>query len=239
VYAHSDDLSVYANFGRAFAPPSTRVLGDVAAEESEQFELGIKHIGIDGKARGTLAVYNLERDITIPDSNQVTEQLGVQRSRGIEAQLEARPDDTLTVAVAYAFNDAEYTDFVRKSYLDPRDPRWTQPGDTADVSYTGATPAFAPEHILNVWAEKRLDNGVGVSLGARYVGDQFISENNEYTIDGVLTLDAGVSYAYDDIIWRLNVRNLTDQEYSTRGFGGNDGKGAEPRAVYSSINWSL
>jgi len=239
VYAHSADLSIYGNFGRAFAPPSTRVVGDVDAEESEQFELGVKHIGMDGKARGSLAVYSLERDITIPDNIGIARQLGVQRSRGVEAQAEVRPDDTSSVAVAYAYNDAEYTEFVRTVYLDPRDPRYTQPGDTVDVSFTGATPAFAPQHMVNVWAAKRLSNGLGLSLGARYVGEQFISEDNQFVIDGVLTLDAGVSYAYDDITWRLNVRNLTDREYATRGFGAVSVIPADPVAVYSSLNWSL
>ena len=106
------------------------------------------------------------------------------------------------------------------------------------VDRTGATPAFAPQHMLNVWAQKRLDNGLGVSLGARYVGEQFIAEDNVYIIDSVLTLDAGVSYAYDDVSWRLNVRNLTDREYATRGFGATSVIPADPLAVYSSLSWS-
>ncbi len=233
VYAHTEDLSLYANYGRAFAPPSTRVIGDVDAEESEQFELGVKHIAMDGKARGALAVYSLERDITIPDSVQITQQLGVQRSRGVEAQLEARPDDTLSVAVAYALNDAEYTEFMQHFIVQ------TEQGPIeGSVDRTGATPAFAPQHMLNVWAQKRLDNGLGVSLGARYVGEQFIAEDNVYIIDSVLTLDAGVSYAYDDVSWRLNVRNLTDREYATRGFGATSVIPADPLAVYSSLSWS-
>ena len=93
--------------------------------------------------------------------------------------------------------------------------------------------------MVNVWAAKRLSNGLGLSLGARYVGEQFISEDNQFVIDGVLTLDAGVSYAYDDITWRLNVRNLTDREYATRGFGAVSVIPADPVAVYSSLNWSL
>ena len=58
-------------------------------------------------------------------------------------------------------------------------------------------------------------------------------------IDSVLTLDAGLAYVYDDITWRLNVRNLTDREYSMRGFGAASVIPADPVAVYSSLNWSL
>jgi len=59
------------------------------------------------------------------------------------------------------------------------------------------------------------------------------------TIDSVLTLDAGVSYAYEDVTWRLNVRNLTDREYVTRGFGEFSVIPAQPITVFSSLGWSL
>jgi catecholate siderophore receptor len=234
LYAPTSDLSVYANFGRAFAPPSSRVLGEVEAEESTQVEFGTKHVLMDGKAHAALAVYSLERDITIPDNSQITEQLGTQRSRGVEVQVEARPDDTLTVALAYAFNDSEYTEFSQTVVT-----QTAEGFDVQTVDRTGMTPAFAPEHILNLWAEKRLDNGFGLSFGARYVGEQFLSEQNLFVIDGVLTLDVGVSYIFEDVVWRLNVRNLTDQEYLMRGFGEYSVIPADPISVYSSLGWSL
>ena len=234
LYSPTSDLSLYANFGRAFAPPSSRVLGDVAAEESTQYEFGTKHLLMDGKLRAALAVYSLERDITIPDSSQITEQLGTQRSRGVEAQVEARPDDTLTVAVAFALNDAEFTEFSQTIVT-----QTAEGFDVQTVDRAGATPAFAPESIVNVWAEKRLSNGLGLSLGARYVGEQFISEQNQFVIYGVLTVDVGLSYTYEDVLWRLRVRNLTDREYSTRGFGEYSVIPADPISVYSSLGWSL
>ena len=234
VYAPSATLSLYGNFGRAFAPPSSRVLGDVEAEESTQFELGAKHILMEGKARASLAVYSLERDITIPDTSQITEQLGTQRSRGVEVEAEAHPDDTLSIYASYALNDSEYTEFMQTLVV-----QTAEGFDVQTVARVGATPAFAPEHILNIWAEKRLDSGLGLALGARYVGDQFVSEENAFTIDSVLTLDAGVSYAYEDVTWRLNVRNLTDREYVTRGFGEFSVIPAQPITVFSSLGWSL
>ncbi len=233
-YTPSATLSVHGNFGRAFAPPSSRVIGDVEAEESTQYEIGTKHILMDGKLRASLAVYSLERDITIPDTSQITEQLGTQRARGAEVEAEAHPDDTLSLYASYALNRAEYTEFMQTAVVQ------TPAGfDVQTVDRAGATPAFAPEHILNIWAEKRLDSGLGVALGARYVGDQFVSEENAFTIDGVLTLDLGVSYAYEDVTWRLNVRNLTDREYVTRGFGEYSVIPADPITAVSSLGWTL
>ena len=233
-YTPSTTLSVYGNFGRAFAPPSSRVIGDVAAEESTQYEAGTKHILMDGRLRASLAVYSLERDITIPDTSQITEQIGTQRSRGVEMAAEAHPDDTLSVYASCALNRAEYTEFTQTAVVQ------TAAGfDVQTVDRAGATPAFAPEHILNVWAEKRLDSGLGVAFGARHVSEQFISEENVFAIDGVLTLDVGMSYAYEDVMWRLSVRNLTDREYFTRGFGAYSVIPADPITVYSSLGWTL
>ena len=59
------------------------------------------------------------------------------------------------------------------------------------------------------------------------------------TNDGVLTLDLGVSYAYEDVTWRLNVRNLTDREYVTRGFGEYSVIPADPITAVSSLGWTL
>ena len=42
VYSPTESLSLYANAGQAFAPPSSRVVGDRKPEESTQYEVGAK-----------------------------------------------------------------------------------------------------------------------------------------------------------------------------------------------------
>ena len=64
-----------------------------------------------------------------------------------------------------------------------------------------------------------MENGIELGLGARYVASQFIAEDNQYSIGGVLTLDASMSYRYRQATIRINARNLTDRTYETRGFG--------------------
>ena len=63
----------YANYGRAFAPPSSRVVGERKPEESRQIEVGIKKDLPELKGLATFAYYDVEREnIGIPDANGFT-----------------------------------------------------------------------------------------------------------------------------------------------------------------------
>ena len=58
-----------------------------------------------------------------------------------------------------------------------------------------------------------------MALGLRALSEQFVAEDNRYTIGGYTTLDAMLSYEVRRLRLRLNLRNLTGTEYETRGFG--------------------
>jgi len=107
------------------------------------------------------------------------------------------------------------------------------------VDRSGNTPAFAPQHILNLWATRTFKNGFGIGGGPRYVSDQFISEDNVFKIDRYLTWDAAVFYDLDRCRFSLNFKNLTDREYETRGFGSTSVLPADPFAVYAGVDFRL
>ncbi|MFQ5708677.1 MAG: TonB-dependent receptor domain-containing protein [bacterium] len=130
----------------------------------------------------------------------------------------------------YAFTDAELTEIRELRQISPR--------DFLVVDRTGNTPAFVPEHILNLWSTKEFHNGVGVGLGARYVSSRFIDVDNSYKMDHYLTVDGVLFYRYRRWKWTLNFKNITDQEYETRGFGPVSVLPADPFAVYGKIEFS-
>ena len=103
----------------------------------------------------------------------------------------------------------------------------------------GNVPAFAPTHIANMWINKEFSNGLGLGLGSRFLGTQFIAPDNAYTIDSVVTIDAMVAYTYNRWRLRLNLKNLTNTSYETRGFGSSSVIPATPFAAYGGIEWSL
>jgi len=215
VWSPKPSLSLYANAGQAFAPPSSRVVGDREPEESEQAEAGVKTELWGGKAQATLALYELRREnVAIPDQTGITRQLGSQRSRGVELELAGQPLPRLRTFFSYAYTDAELTRFAEQvlAGFNPQPVFVT-------VDRSGNRPAFAPEHIANLWLSWRFGNGLGTGLGGRYLSGQFIAEDNAFELDDTLTLDAALFYDRSDWSLSLHFDNLTEEEYFTRGFG--------------------
>jgi len=235
VLAPTEDLSFYANVGRAFAPPSSQVAGPREAEESQQFEVGAKKYLVDNRLHASLAFYHLQKDhIGIPDATGVTKQDGDQRSRGVELEVMVRPRPDWHTFFSYALSDAELTRFSEFVAVP------TQTGVTYQyVDRSGNRPAFSPRHILNVWTAKNFENGLEFGVGARYVGKQFIAEDNQFQMDGVLTFDASASYTYNQFKFRVNGKNLTDQTYETRGFGATSVIPAAPFGLYGAFEINL
>jgi len=225
----TQNLSLYANAGQSFRPPSVTVPGDPKPEESTQFEIGAKFEARDGRFTSSFAAYHLKKDnITILDQTGVSRQNGDQRSRGLEFELAAQWQPGLHTYVTYTFTDAELTAFREFDNLTRQ---------LADRS--GNTPAFVPEHMINFWATKELQNGLGIGGGFRYVSSQFIDEDNAFEIDAYVTFDATLYFTLDKWRWSLNIKNIADRHYETRGFNQFSVTPAKPRALYAAVDFTL
>jgi iron complex outermembrane receptor protein len=235
VLSPTQDLSFYANAGRAFAPPSSQVVGPREAEESTQVEGGVKKYLLDNRLHASLAVYHLEKaNIGIPDATGVTRQNGDQRSQGVELEVMVQPVRNWHTFLSYAFSNAELTRFAELV------PVPTMTGITFQhVDRSGNKPAFSPRHILNMWTSRRFENGLEIGGGARYVTSQFIAEENRFKVRDVLTFDASASYSYKRMKFQINAKNLTDREYETRGFGSTSVIPANPFGMYCACELNL
>lgn len=228
-----DGLSLYANAGSAFAPPSTFALeADRVPEESTQYELGLK--GSVGGVEGSLALFQLDREnIAIPDDTGVRQQIGDQRARGLELELSAPIARGTHLLLAYAYTDGELTRFTEQVLVGFFPPTF------ATLDRSGNTPAFTPEHLLNLWLNRHYDNGFGFGVGGRWVSEQFIAEDNLFEIDAYWTLDASVSYRRGPWKVSLHGKNLTGEEYLTRGFGGASVIPAETESVFGVLEYNF
>ncbi|HET9225170.1 MAG TPA: TonB-dependent siderophore receptor, partial [Thermoanaerobaculia bacterium] len=214
VWTPRGPLSLYANAGRAFAPPSSRVVGEREPEESEQLEAGLKAELWEGKAQATFALYQMEREnMAIPDRTGVLSQTGSQRSRGAELELAAEPLPRLRTFFSYAYTDAELTEFSELVFTG------IAPAFFDVIDRSGNQPSFAPEHLANLWVSRRFTNGFGAAVGGRYLSEQFIAEDNAFELEDTYTLNAALYYDLRDWSLGLHFDNLTDEEYFTRGFG--------------------
>jgi len=235
VYTPGSVVSYYASAGSSFAPPSPRVTEVREPERSRQYEAGAKMTWMGGKLQSTVAGYHIEREnIGIPDANGFTQQIGDQRSQGIEADLTAELAKGLRGFISYAYNDSELTSFSERIVVGV-DPNFNPIFGTVDRSDNGA--AFAPRNILNVWVSKRFDSGFGVGGGPRWVSDQFIAADNAFAIDEYITVDAALFYERGDWEWTLNMKNLTGTEYETVGFGNTSVIPAAKFAAYGGARY--
>ncbi len=69
------------------------------------------------------------------------------------------------------------------------------------------------------------------------MSSQFIAEDNAFEIDDYFTLDAAVFYDLGSWRLQLNLRNLTDEEYFTRGFGGSSVIPAPGFGAYGGVHY--
>lgn len=235
VVSPSSTLSFYASASEAFAPQSTFVVGEERVpEESRQVEAGVKKGAFGDRLRWSVALYQIDREnIGIPDDNGFTQQTGSQRSRGAELEVTAEPRPGTRTLFAYAYNDAELTEFTERIQVS------LQPPFFVTLDHTGNRPAFAPEHIANLWVTQRLGGGFGLGLGGRYVSEQFIAESNQFAIDDYATVDAALYYDRGPWGVNLNLKNVTDEEYLTRGFGGTSVIPAAGFATYAGFHYNF
>jgi outer membrane receptor protein involved in Fe transport len=139
--------------------------------------------------------------------------VGTQRSEGAELEISSNFGEGLVGSFTYAYTDSKLSRFTETVLIGFFPPTF------ATVDRSGNTSPFAPDHLATFWLRKRFTNGFGIGGGGRYLSEQFIAENNAFAIDSYATLDA--AFFYETGPWRLqlNVQNLTDKEYFTRGSG--------------------
>jgi len=235
-YRPAEATSLYANAGRAFAPAGPRVPGTPDPEETEQIEVGVRQEFLGGRGRVAVAAYRLDRaNIAILDDNGFSQQVGDQRSRGVEVELAFQPAPRTRALLTWAWTDAELTRFSEAVTVG-FDPDTGAP-IVAIVDRSGNAPAFAPEQLGSLWVAHTFPGGFEIGGGVRHVGKQFIAENNDYEIDAATTVDAMAAWTVGDWKVQVNLRNLLDEDYETRGFGSTSVTPGLPFSVTGGVTY--
>lgn len=236
-YSLIQDHSVYASAGQAFAAPSTRSDITMDPEKSTQVEAGVKSRWLDGKIESDISIYRLSKsNMAIYDKNGFIVQSGDQRSQGIEVDVRARMTANCASIFSYAYTNAEMTKFNEQVTVG-----MDENGSpiTMLVDRSGNSAAFVPNHIVNFWHNRNLTRNLGIGLGIRYLGRQYIAIDNDYSMDGYTTIDAAISYNVSNMRFSLNFKNISNTEYEMRGFGGYSVIPALPFSVYGGMELAL
>ena len=178
-----------------------------------QGELGVKWRFLDGRGALNVAGYHLEREnIAVPVDGTLS-QAGTQRSRGLELEIVTRPTADWFATGSYAFTDAQLTSFREVTQVA------LFPPEFIELDLSGNEAPFAPRHLFSFWGGWESSAGLELSVGGRYVSEQFIAPDNRLRIDSYWRMDAQLGYRWDRARVSVNLQNLTGTEYETRGFG--------------------
>jgi iron complex outermembrane receptor protein len=203
-------LNLYASYTEAVEPvvqlvSQTASSADFGLQTGEQVEVGAKWSFWGGRADATLALYEIDKsDIltsTVVNGLRVSQQIGAQSSRGVEAALAVTPAEGWFLEANAAYTDAQFDAFNENL-------------GTGIVSRAGNRPDNVPEVSANLFVSKTFANGLGLQGAVRHVGERFGNSANTFVLDGFTLVDAAVSWRFGQAVATLRGRNLTDEQYT-------------------------
>jgi iron complex outermembrane receptor protein len=227
----SDDHQLYGHYARGYKGPAYNVFFNmnglatnvIAPETVNAFEVGLKNTLFGGRIVLNLAGYYAKYEnyqANLPDfvfGVRTTRLInaGSVSTRGFEADLLARPTDSLSISGGLAYTDARVDAF-----------RIPPGGTAADTVPPGTRLAFAPEWKANIAADNRFVTGgpVDIALAGSlsYQSSQLSEFSNNpavlaaTTIGGYALVDAQVALVDPDDRFRIAfiVRNLFDEHFA-------------------------
>lgn len=206
VHVSASGFAPYANYATSFTPvigiePATGL--NYRPETGKQWEAGLRYQSKAFPLLATASLFTIARDGVLT-ANPVAgfptnqSQLGLQRSRGGEFEVQARPVPALNITAALTAFDID----VRKG-----------------VALTvGKTPTATPEFTASVFVDYTLAEasflpGFGIGGGVRHVGRSYADVVNTLVVPAATVFDAAVHYETEPFRVAFNVSNLFDKAY--------------------------
>ena len=209
VYKPAANGSFYLGYGTSFNPTAEALsistssrqpgIADLDPEENRTIELGTKWEILEGNFFLSAAIFHTEKtNARTQDPNDPNDLLvlqGEQRVQGIELGLAGTVTDNVSVNLGYTFLDTEIT-------------------DSKDASQIGNELSNSPKHSLSLWSTYQVMEQLQLGVGAQFVDDRFNNTSNARTAPHYSIYEFFANYELNDRTnLRLNVQNLTDEQY--------------------------
>ncbi|EIJ41274.1 TonB-dependent siderophore receptor [Beggiatoa alba B18LD] len=206
IYQPTDTQSYYTSYGTSFNPSAeTMTLSDanqdLEPEKNRSMEIGGKFDLLNGALSLNTALFRVEKTnarTTDPLNSSLQILDGENRVQGIELGITGRITREWQVFTGYTYLDSEIT----KS-------NDVQSG----VAVQGKKLQNTPEHTISLWTSYNFLKDWEVGGGLIYSSDRFVNNANTATIDGYTRYDATLAYHQPSYDVRLNLQNITDEDY--------------------------
>lgn len=195
MYQFDNGISPYYSYAESFTPNDTDPNGKlVAPRTGEQQEIGIKYLSKDGDTFITAAIFEIDEENNVTDTNPATFRVIDGKYEGAELSAKHSLGD-IQLSGAYTYLDAKVV------------------SDNTDSD----VPNIADE-LVSGWISY-LPGGEGAQglrggVGARYVGET-ASTNGTFKTGGYTLFDAMLGYRFKDYDLQFNVTNLSDKAYTS------------------------
>ena len=207
VYKLTATNSIFFNYSESFSPQFRFVDIELDDENivdessiaiptpanSVQYELGIKMSWLNDRIQSSCAFYEIEKE-------DIALLVEAQKATGLECDVAGSLGSSWHLVASYSNLDAEIT-------------------DSEDPDLIGLKPRMTPEQTASLWLNKDIQLSEGLhsrwGLGVKYVGERFISLDNEVPLDEYKLIDLSASFEYaNHMTFALFIRNVFDEQYT-------------------------
>lgn len=213
--------TVYASYAESYVPAAANEndingLNPFTPVTGEQIEVGTKVENLlDGRLTGTLSLFQIDRD-NVLDSfacalGTCSEQIGSERTKGVELEINAQLLDDWQIAVGYAYLDATVT-------------------ESNDPVRVGSRLTNVAKNSANLWSRYDVTAGplagLGLGLGVVYTAERSgilptTASPDEMRLPAYTVVDVAISYDFEPYTLNLKVGNVLDEVYyESAGFTG-------------------
>ena len=140
-----------------------------------------------------------------PSFTDYTANAGEGHYYGLETEMSYRPTDSVHLFANVGLLKSKFDD-----YTDP---------NPSSVDVEGRTPAQSPEYQYSIGGDIMITDALVLKANVEGKDSYYFSNRHNEKSKSYNLVNTSLEYSYNDITTTLWVRNLTDEEYQTRGFG--------------------
>ncbi|MDJ0921344.1 MAG: TonB-dependent receptor [Henriciella sp.] len=218
---------VVAGQGAEIGPSD--ITGESWFSATELTEFGIKGNFLDDRLYAAISYYEQNRTDRNVQSTTVNQDI---RTEGIEAEVRWSVTDKLLLTAAYTNtevinetfleNGTAFSFYGAEDLNNVTDPSLTyggQPlGNVIIEDEDDAKRAGIPEDLFSLTATYAFDNGLSLSGSVVDVPKVYSGQSQVVELPAYTLVDIGASYEFDNWLFRLTVKNATDEEYFRANF---------------------
>jgi iron complex outermembrane receptor protein len=229
-----DELVLYGDYRDTFKPSALDFGPDntpdiLQPESARSYEAGLKGRLADGRLTYDASLFlldfkNLVVTTTDDAGDQIFQNAGGERLKGVELEGQWRVTRDLSIAAAMSWHDARFTRYIA-----------AEGGANIDVS--GNQLPLSPDWLGSIGAVYAPEHGFFGSITVSYVGRRMLDLANTAPTGAYTSLDGVVGYRWSRYSLSLNAYNLTDERrpVSASEFGDQSYYLSAPRKIFVDV----